>query len=165
MMDVTPAIVFSPVSRATARNITCGAPAGAAGSVYGADVTIELSPSNVEVIAMESGEPSAMNIPPPSGRATTVNRLTTESVVSASAVPDHVPATAAGVNAVADAAADVAAAEVSGAASSFGVHAARATANVTSPTERIDMTGSSEETLLRSTSVCFMKLGTVGAVG
>ena len=164
MMDVTPAIVFSPVSRATARNITCGAPAGAAGSVYGADVTIELSPSNVEVIGMESVAPSAMNMPPPSGRATTVNRLTTESVVSASAVPDQVPATAAGVNAVA-AAADVAADVVSGAASSFGVQADRATTNVTIPTKRIDMTGSSKEILLRSASVCFMKLRTVGTVG
>jgi hypothetical protein len=149
MSAVIPAMVFSPVSLATARNIICGDPAGAEGSMYGAEVITELSASNVAVIATESLAPSAMNIPPPSGRATTVQRLITESLPSARLVPAQVPASAAGVNGVVAAAA---APVESVATSSFEAQAATASAHITSPAERIDMTSSSGGNLRRSTS-------------
>src|SRR5215218_4238538 len=87
---------FPSLRRAMDRNMTFGAFFPIVGSVYGADVVIELSASYLVVKDTESLLPAATNFPVESDVLTTVN-VVAESLPSRLVVPFHVPRRSAGV--------------------------------------------------------------------
>jgi hypothetical protein len=119
---------FPSLRCATDRNITFGAFFPIVGSLYAADVEIELSASYLVVKATESLLPAGMNFPVESDVLTTVN-FAAESLPSRLLVPFHVPRKSAGVMAAgAGGGGGVTAAAVSAAGVSFFAHAATTTA-------------------------------------